>query len=185
MLVVGNDYESQEIYVEISPSDRYVLDHITYSLNAYRYEKRKGERGSFVQPNLSDIPYPCLLSIQGIRHEVTFQSDTPGAFRLLGDDNLTVEIPTIENGTLVMNGVQAQYTSREQALPFPNIEKEIFIPPYTTQRITYMLMHEWFETEYILYTFHPKTKKQRIITGTLQSNIPTDNWIIERENIKK
>ena len=101
------------------------------------------------------------------------------------DDNLTVEIPTIENGTLVMNGVQAQYTSREQALPFPNIEKEIFIPPYTTQRITYMLMHEWFETEYILYTFHPKTKKQRIITGTLQSNIPTDNWIIERENIKK
>ena len=32
MLVVGNEYESQDIYVEISPSDRYVFDHITLSL---------------------------------------------------------------------------------------------------------------------------------------------------------
>ena len=28
MLVVGNEYESQDIYVEISPSDRYVFDHL-------------------------------------------------------------------------------------------------------------------------------------------------------------
>ena len=35
MLVVSNEYESQEIYVQITPSDRYVFDHITYSLNAY------------------------------------------------------------------------------------------------------------------------------------------------------
>ena len=29
-LTVSNEYESQEIYVDISPSDRYVIDHITY-----------------------------------------------------------------------------------------------------------------------------------------------------------
>lgn len=39
MLVVGNEYESQDIYVEISPSDRYVFDHITYSLDMYSYGK--------------------------------------------------------------------------------------------------------------------------------------------------
>lgn len=184
MFVVSNEYESQEIYVQITPSDRYVFDHITYSLNGYRYEEKIGDGGSFVQPNFSDIPYPCLLSIQGVHYEVTFQSDMSEAFQLLGDGNLTVEIPSIENGVLGMKGVQAQYTPRQQALPFPKIEKEIFIPPYTTQRITYMLVHEWFETEYTLYTFHPKTKKQRIITGTLQSTIPTKNWIIKQENIK-
>ena len=70
MLVVSNEYESQEIYVQITPSDRYVFDHITYSLNAYRYEEKIGDRGSFVQPNFSDIPYPCLLSIQGVHYKV-------------------------------------------------------------------------------------------------------------------
>lgn len=183
MLVVSNEYESQEIYVQITPSDRYVFDHITYSLNGYRYEEKIGDRGSFVQPNFSDIPYPCLLSIQGVHYEVTFQSDMSEAFQLLGDGNLTVEIPSIENGVLGMKGVQAQYTPRQQALPFPKIEKEIFIPPYTTQRITYMLVHEWFETEYTLYAIHPKTKKQRVITGMFQSTIPTDNYV-KQENIK-
>ena len=31
MLVVSNEYESQEIYVQITPSDKYVFDHISYS----------------------------------------------------------------------------------------------------------------------------------------------------------
>ena len=185
MLVVSNEYESQEIYVQITPSDRYVFDHITYSLNAYSHEWRLEETKSFIQSNYWDIPYPCLLfPYKDAHHEVVFKSDDPEAFRLLGGDHPTVEIPSIENGVLGMKGVQAQYTPRQQALPFPKIEKEIFIPPYTTQRITYMLVHEWFETEYTLYTFHPKTKKQRIITGTLQSTIPTKNWIIKQENIK-
>ena len=40
MLVVSNEYESQEIYVQITPSDRYVFAHITYSLNGYSHEWR-------------------------------------------------------------------------------------------------------------------------------------------------
>ena len=186
MLVVSNEYESQEIYVQITPSDRYVFDHITYSLNAYRYEEKIGDRGSFVQPNFSDIPYPCLLSIQGVHYEVTFQSDMLEAFQLLGDGNLTVEIPSMENEWLGMNGVQAQYTSEQQALPlpFPDTEKkEISIPPKTTQRIIVLLECEWFETEYTLYAVHPKNGRQRTITGTLQSKMPGKCYIA-RENIK-
>ena len=57
---------------------------------------------------------------------MTFQSDMLEAFQLLGDGNLTVEIPSMENEWLGMNGVQAQYTSEQQALPlpFPDTEKK-------------------------------------------------------------
>lgn len=187
MLVVSNDYESQEIYVEITPSDRYVFDHITYSLNAYSHEWRLEETKSFIQSNYWDIPYPCLLfPYKDAHHEVVFKSDDPEAFRLLGGDHPTVEIPSMENEWLGMNGVQAQYTSEQQALPlpFPDTEKkEISIPPNTTQRIIMLLECEWFETEYTLYAVHPKNGRQRTITGTLQSKMPGKCYIA-RENIK-
>ncbi len=183
MLVVSNEYESQEIYVQITPSDRYVFAHITYSLNAYYSERKIEEEVNIVRSNFENTPSPLHLIVQGIRHKVTFRSDTSEAFQLLGDGNLTVEIPSIENGSLVMNGVQAQYTSMEQEFPFPDIYRDIFIPANTTQHITLMQEYEWFETEYTLYAIHPKTKKQRVITGMFQSTIPTDNYV-KQENIK-
>lgn len=152
MLVVSNEYESQEIYVQITPSDRYVFAHITYSLNAYYSERKIEEEVNIVRSNFENTPSPLHLIVQGIRHKVTFRSDTSEAFQLLGDGNLTVEIPSIENGSLVMNGVQAQYTSMEQEFPFPDIYRDIFIPANTTQHITLMQEYEWFETE---YTFMP------------------------------
>ena len=187
MLVVSNEYESQEIYVQITPSDRYVFDHITYSLNGYSHEWRLEETMSFIQSNNLGTPSPCLLfPYKDAHHEVVFKSDDPEAFRLLGGDNPTVEIPSMENEWLGMNGVQAKYTSEQQALPlpFPDTEKkEISIPPKTTQRIIVLLECEWFEKEYTLYAVHPKNERQRSITGTLQSKMPGKCYIA-RENIK-
>lgn len=187
MIMAANEYEYQEIYVDISPSDRYVFDHITYSLNGYSHEWRLEETMSFIQSNNLGTPSPCLLfPYKDAHHEVVFKSDDPEAFRLLGGDNPTVEIPSMENEWLGMNGVQAQYTSEQQALPlpFPDTEKkEISIPPKTTQRIIVLLECEWFETEYTLYAVHPKNGRQRTITGTLQSKMPGKCYIA-RENIK-
>ena len=186
MLVVSNEYESQEIYVQITPSDRYVFDHITYSLDMYSYGKVIETQRSFVQSNYWDIPYPYLLSpYEDVQHEVIFTSYMPEAFQLLGESNLTVEIPSIKSRYLEMNGKKAQYISTKQSFPYHNTEqKEILIPPFTTQRITLMLEYERFETQYTLYAFHPKTKKQRIITGMLQSKMPVD-YHIKRENINE
>ena len=186
MLVVSNEYESQEIYVQITPSDRYVFDHITYSLDMYSYGKVIETQKSFVQSNYWDIPYPYLLSpYEDVQHEVIFTSYMPEAFQLLGESNLTVEIPSIKSRYLEMNGKKAQYISTKQSFPYHNTEqKEILIPPSTIQRITLMLEYERFETQYTLYAFHPKTKKQRIITGMLQSKMPVD-YHIKRENINE
>lgn len=185
MIRVGNEYESQEIYVDISPSDRYLFDRITYSLDAYSYEEKIEVQKSFTQPNGWDIPYPCpLFPYENVCSEVTFGSYEPEAFQLLGEDKLTVEIPAIEGRYLVMNGKQAQYTSKQQSLPFPDTEKiEVPIPPMSIQRVTLRLTYGWFETGYTLYAFHPKTKKQRIVTGTLQSKAP-QSYHIELEKIK-
>lgn len=184
-IVVGNEYEWQEIYVDISPSDRYVFDRITYSLDAYSYDEKTVKVGSFVQSSYSDIPYPCpVFPYENVRYEVTFESYELEAFQLLGEDKLSVEIPVVEDSHLVMNGKQAQYISNQQSLPFPNKEKvEVPIPPYTTQRIILWITYEWFETYYTLYAFHPQTKKQRIITGKLQSKMP-GKYCITQENIK-
>ena len=185
MLVVSNEYESQEIYVQITPSDRYVFAHITYSLNAYYSERKIEEEVNIVRSNFENTPSPLHLIVQGIRHKVTFRSDTSEAFQLLGDGNLTVEIPSIKSRYLEMNGKKAQYISTKQSFPYHNTEqKEILIPPSTIQRITLMLEYERFETQYTLYAFHPKTKKQRIITGMLQSKMPVD-YHIKRENINE
>lgn len=185
MIMVGNEYEFQEIYVEISPSDRYVLDHITYSLDAYSHEYR-AERGmSTLKYNNSDTPYSFIMfPYENVFCSVKFKSNMPEAFQLLGEGNLAVEIPGMEDGRLVMNGKQVQYTYKEQAWPFPNTEqKEVSVPPHVYQRITSLIEYDWFETEYTLYATHPKTGKQRIITGMLQSKMPGKCYLI-REDLK-
>lgn len=185
MIMVGNEYEFQEIYVDISPSDRYVLEHITYSLDAYSHEYR-AERGmSTLKYNNSDTPYSFLMfPYENVYSSVMFQSNMPEAFQLLGEGNLIVEIPDMEDGRLVMNGKQAQYTYKEQTWPFPNTEqKEVSVPPHVYQRITSLIEYDWFETEYTLYATHPKTGKRRVITGMLQSKIPGKCYLI-RENLK-
>lgn len=181
-LVASNEYEMHEVYVDITPSDKYEFDHITYSLNAYYGHNIIEEAMSIVRSNPLDDPFPCSLIVQGLRHEVKFKSDTPEAFQLLADNNLTVEIPGKENGHLVMSGVKVKYTPEQQAFRHPDTVREITIPAHTTQIITLMQEYEWFETKYTLYAFHPKTKKQRIITGTFESTIPTGNYI-KRQNI--
>ncbi|MEY8685736.1 hypothetical protein AB9N12_06195 [Bacteroides sp. AN502(2024)] len=186
ILIAGNEYEAQEISVNISPSDRYVLDRITYSLNGYSYAQKIEMVQSFVQNNGWDIDFSYSLKpYENVNYKVAFKSYKPEAFQLLGGDIPTVEIPSIENEELAMHGKQAQYTSTQQMLPFPNTEQiEIPIPPFSTQRISLLIVYEWFETEYTLYATHPKTGKQRIITGMLESKMPV-NHKVTRENIHK
>lgn len=185
MIMAANEYEYQEIYVDISPSDRYVFDHITYSLDAYSYAKKREKQKSFVQSNGWDIPYPCpLFPYENARYEVIFSSEMPGAFQLLGGGNLTVEIPSMKSGYLGLNGKQAQYSSVQQTLPLPDTGQiEVPIPAYTTQRITLWMDYEWFETRYTLHATHPKTGKQRVITGMLQSKMPGE-YEIKQEDFK-
>ena len=125
------------------------------------------------------------MPYENVDYKVVFKSYKPEAFQLLGEGNLTVDIPSIENDKLAMYGKQVQYTSIQQMLPFPNTEQiEVPIPPFTAQRISLLIVYEWFETEYTLYATHPKTGKQRIITGMLESKMPVSYKVIH-ENIHK
>jgi hypothetical protein len=104
-----------------------------------------------------------------------FRSDMPELFQLLGESNLTVEIPSVENGHLQMNGKQVRYTSKQQTLPFSNTEQiEVSIPPYTTQRITVLIEYYWFETRYALYAVHPKTGNRQQIHHRYNHKTPIE-----------
>ncbi len=69
-LRASNEYEWQEIRVEISPTDRYVMDSIIYSLNAYSYDPENKIEKKKASPfhNLTDVsstytlfPFECFL----------------------------------------------------------------------------------------------------------------------------
>lgn len=188
-ITARNDYEWQDILVTISPSDRYVFDRITYSMNDYfYYEPAEAIKKMKVNNTAGSTPVGwTLYPFRDEYHEVTFTSDDPEAFELLGEEPVTLEIPSIVGeGNMEMNGAKAQYTAELQKLPlpFPDTEqREVTIPPYANQLITLWMVYGWFETSYTLYASHPKTGKQRTFTGTLQSRMPKSHFII-RETIK-
>lgn len=106
----------------------------------------------------------------------------PEAFQLLGEAGLTVEIPSMKDGYLVMNGKRVPFISEQQMLPSSNTEqKEDIIPPRTSRYYTLLMMYDWLETRYTLYVSHSKSKKQRIVTGTLQSRMPVKYNIIHKD----
>lgn len=186
-IIASNEYETKEIHVAITPSDRYIFDHITYSLDVYSYNDKKiEERKSWIINNLTSTVVTSIQFPYKNEHRlVKFSSDTPGAFGLLANSNQDIEIPSISDGYLVMNGERAKYTSDLQSLPLPfSDDKRIEVPiqPYTYQRLTLMLEYEWFETNFTLYAVHPKTKKKKVITGILQSKMPK-GYFIKRVNI--
>lgn len=182
LLVASNEYESKEIHVTVSPSDRYVFDHITYSLNAYHYNGQLSEekkRVTIVNRTEGSMIY-SLFPYKDEYRSVVFTSDNSGAFRLLADGNFTIEIPSMVDNRLVMNGEQIQSIFEQQKLPssLPETEeKKVTVPPHTTSLIVLMLEYEWFETDYTLYAVHPKTGKLRTITGTLRSKEPKKYYV--------
>ncbi len=184
-LTASNEYEWQEIHVEISPADRYVMDSIIYSLDAYSYDPEnkieKKEGVSF--HNLTSVSSTyTFFPFESFYHFIKFKSDVPEAFQLLGEAGLTVEIPSMKDGYLVMNGKRVPFISEQQMLPSSNTEqKEDIIPPRTSRYYTLLMMYDWLETRYTLYVSHSKSKKQRIVTGTLQSRMPVKYNIIHKD----
>lgn len=184
-LRASNEYEWQEIYVEISPADRYVMDSIIYSLDAYSYDPEnkieKKEGVSF--HNLTDVSSTyTIFPFESFYHFMRFKSDVPEAFQLLGEVGLTVEIPSMKDGYLVMNGKRVPFIPAQQMLSCSNTEqKEDIIPPRTSRYYTLSMVYDWLETRYTLYVSHPKTKKQRILSGALHSEMPVKYHITHRD----
>jgi len=121
-VTVSNEYETKKIYVSITPSDRYIFDRITYSLDAYSYtDKQIEERKSIVVNNRGDesIVTNYIFPFKDEHRQIQFTSNNPEAFNLLADSKPEVEIPGIVDGHLVMNGELARYASDMQQLPLP------------------------------------------------------------------
>ena len=184
-LRASNEYEWQEIRVEISPTDRYVMDSIIYSLDAYSYDPEnkieKKEGVSFHNLTDGSSTY-TLFPFESFYHFMRFKSDVPEAFQLLGEAGLTVEIPSMKDGYLGMNGKRAPFISAQQMLPCSSTEQEEdIIPPRTARIYTLWMVYDWLETRYTLYVSHPKTKKQRIVSGTLHSEMPVKYYITHKD----
>ncbi|WP_455670812.1 hypothetical protein [Phocaeicola faecalis] len=185
-IIASNEYETKAIHVAITPSDRYIFDHITYSLDMYSYtDTHIEERRSMVIDNRGNGNVTnYIFPFQNEYRQIQFTSNNPEAFNLLASKP-EVEIPGIVDGYLVMNGERVQYASDMQRLPlpFPDTEKKAVITPaQTSQRITVLLEYEWFETYFTLYAVHPKTKKEKVITGTLKSKMPK-RYLIKCEKL--
>lgn len=187
-MIVGNDYESKVIDVTINQCDRYVLDDISYSLKDFEYYGNGVQFGEAITIN-NKASTPVIQSVYPFRdkyHELKFTSYSFQAFSLL-EENLMVDIPTVIDSALVMNGVRAPFSGVEQMIPlsFANEEKKVSIPPFTNQQITPVIGYDQFETDFTIRAHHPKTNKQRTITGKLRSNMPTREPFIMQKTIKE
>ena len=83
-LRASNEYEWQEIRVEISPTDRYVMDSITYSLNAYSYnpENRTERKEGVSFHNFTDVfPFRVFLPFYEIQKRCARSFSTTGRSR--------------------------------------------------------------------------------------------------------
>lgn len=161
------------------------MDSIIYSLNAYSYDPEnkieKKEGVSFHNLTDGSSTY-TLFPFESFYHFMRFKSDVPEAFQLLGEAGLTVEIPSMKDGYLGMNGKRAPFISAQQMLPCSNTEqKKDIIPPRTSRYYALSMVYDWLETRYTLYVSHPKTKKQRIVTGTLHSEMPVKYYITHKD----
>ena len=108
-LRASNEYEWQEIRVKISPTDRYVMDSITYSLDAYSYnpENRTERKEGVSFHNFTDVFSTYTFSpFESFYHFMRFESDVPEAFQLLGEAGLTVEIPSMKDGYLTISAAK-------------------------------------------------------------------------------
>lgn len=184
VLRASNIYEYQEILVNISPSDRYVFDHITYSLNA-SIENPFEPSFSINLANHGDVSVSFPLDLyQRASHIVTFDSDDSLAFQLLQPENLFVDIPSLDGGHIEMRGLKALYKKGEQRLSLPDSPTDVRMipmPPQTTNLISVFLEYNSFKVNYTLFAINPKSKKQRTVTGTIESLMPIKAyWIREK-----
>lgn len=175
-IFVGNQYEQKTISINISPSGQYALDKIVYSSEDLQQWTDIVKTDSITVHNQGkDTIVMQWKPYEGQYRTVSFTSENQTAFKLLGNEPIPIRLPYLVNGKLVQdgNGDLGYYSGRGQiAQSFPDVTKDIKIPPYSTKTIYHLIEYQVFRTYYTLHALNQNSGKERIVTGMFTSRLP-------------
>lgn len=87
ILLASNEYERQEIHVDISPSHRHVIDRSAYSLDSHSPIRKTEKKKSLVLHNEWGIDYSFPLNpLEHANDEVTFKNYNPQERETMNDN---------------------------------------------------------------------------------------------------
>ena len=178
-IYVGNQYDFKTVSINISPSSRYEYERMEYSSDKMQQWNDFKETHSFTIDNQSnDTIVAQWRPYQDQYRTISFTSNDPAAFRLLGSEKVQVRLPKIEDGKLVLDGdcdLDYYPSQGKVSHTFPDVVKNIAIAPGEFL-CTYILDYQCFETDFTMYARNPNTGKERAISGKFSSRLPVDYY---------
>lgn len=181
IIIVGNQYEEKTISIDISPSGKYTLDKIVYSSEDLQQYTYIVETDSITVNNQGkDTITIQWKPYEGQYRTVSFSSDNPIAFRLLGNEPIPIRLPYLVNGKLVQDdkGDMGYYSVKGQIeQSFPDVTKDIKIPPFSSRTIYHLIEYQVFWTYYTLHATNQNSGKERTVTGMFTSKLPIGYFV--------
>lgn len=178
-------YNPETIYLRIPPCERYETAGFTFPDTPSSYHKRAYTLSytATIDNSHSDTPLTTTLyPFAGASNEFTFYTASwylPSD--LMKDDNLTIELPTYQDGKLIPSGTVVNFSNGGTIeFPLENLEKEtveVTIPSHTKQDIEVWLYLEVFDTSYTLTIRNPKSGRERTYTGDIHCAKPYDYFL--------
>jgi hypothetical protein len=176
IIYVGNQYEEKAISLNISPSGQYILDKIVYSSeDLQQYTDIVATDSITVNNQGKDTITIQWKPYEGQYRSVSFTSEDPTAFKLLGNNPVPVRLPYLVNGKMVQDdkGDIGYYPGTGHiGQSFPDVTKDIKIPPFSTRTIYHLIEYQVFWRYYTLNARNQNSGKERTVTGIFTSRLP-------------
>jgi len=176
---LGDNYKSIPLVFSQKPSAGFTFDHIEYNLEPESgYTNFKTQEIIYNNNTGADIDVVYYL-FSGVSMETVFNSDDKKMFNYLGD-NYRMVIPTgVRNDTLLYSGTLVPFNRdvNQTVSDLNDVTKQVTLPQGESiirKNIEYL----YFESSFKLYLRNNATTNMKIVTGSLQCQMPTGSYYL-------
>lgn len=187
-LTVGNMCESDSIDVTFNPTGKYQVERVVYDYERFSYIYTRLETVTTYHVDNSTSSKPVSIEVYpyaGCSRLIRFYGNADHRGEILGEPLPQLPIPDVEEEQPVMRGSKASFVSYYTGVMLPADKRElserVTVNAGEAQNIEVMLQYMEYSLPYTLYTTNPKTGRQRIFTGELQGEEPSNYFIFHKD----
>lgn len=178
-LWASTDYSDASVRVSVTPSERYVVDKVSYPGTSYRVYN-EGIFAMFRKRvvNDTDEPMEYRLPLDEFRYKgrYRFTSEYVDLFTLFADGVAEVDVPSFDDWVHGVNGVRAPFSSKYQEVDLPgppNALANPILPPHTTCEITVGVNMDEIGIYAEIHGVNPVSGRERNCIGEVRAILPT------------
>lgn len=178
-LWVYTEYSNAKIQVSVTPSERYVVDRISYPGTSYQvYNESMHTLFSKRVVNDMDEPMEYRLPLDELTYKgmYRFTSEYVDLFALLLDGVVEVDVPSFDEWVNGVYGVRAPFASEYSEVDLPGPPNSLanpIIPPHTTCEITICAYIDEIGIYAEIHGVNPVNGRGRNFDGEVQAILPT------------